>query len=454
LVASLAARYFRVGTPASDRAPPPAERDETTPSSPLRRGLWLFQSQLLILVAATVTNVLSARMLQPSGRGTLAVALQVSYIGVAIVLAGVDRSYPVTAPISNLSAALPAVLRMLLWPAAGLFAVSIAAVLTLRSHHPGVTSYASVIALTTVALVGVTAVRVAAIASPEVVSFVKVTAGSQAILILLAVSLTVLRVHDPRWWLAAYGPAGLVPVAVLGRALRRRSPGNPLEPAVMRSVRVLGVRLLPACLGQIILLRADRLLLPMLSGAEALGIYVVVSTFTELLVWPVQNYVDGAMPVWRRLHNQGLLQTIRVGFVIGAYVGISAGILVWLGGRLLVPAFGTRYAPSRELLFPLSMGSAAYAMSRYYAGLALARGRARQLRIAEMVSVCVALSAYLLLIPSAGARGAAQATLIGYTTSLVLMLGAALTTPEWRRGHRAHDPRPEPTVPLARRGGA
>ncbi|MET8908562.1 hypothetical protein [Micromonospora sp. NPDC004551] len=434
----------------------PRASTETRPSSPTGPARWsalrttglLLAPQLAAAIASVIINVLAARTLGPAGRGHIALLLQLGYLANMLSIAGIDRAYPVLIPPGRGPyLAVRDTTRLVAPIGAIILAVSVPVVAVIgadTASGPWLTAAAFVIAA--VALMSGGAVRTAAAASDLAGPYLVGALAGQSLLVAAAGMLSVLRVDSPGLWLLAYGATlGVSPLAAWALLRRRHRTERVGGAEHLRKARSLGLRLLPAGLASMIMLRADRLLLPWLGSYEQLGLYIVVATVAELAVWPVQSWVDVQASRWHRQHLAGTLRRARPIVVVAGY-GLGAGILLVAAGRVLVPLiFGDGYRDSILLLIPLAIGTLAYSISRVAVGLSVATGRARTALIADIPAMLAALAAYAVLIPERGAYGAAVGSAIAYGIGAALAIVALLTaTPSDDRAGRK-------IVPPARR---
>jgi O-antigen/teichoic acid export membrane protein len=266
--------------------------------------------------------------------------------------------------------------------------------------------------------VWVRANRVGYIVSRTWKPFFVTTVGYQVVLIAAAGALVLLDVDAVLAWALVYLVATVFVVLHLWMR-RRRAADVAVEIDVeQRALRRLGIALLPASLGNTAMLRADRLLLPLLSSSAQLGLYVLVATATELASWPVQQYIDVSLrslrskrpTVWRRLLMTAL------GMAVGLGLGTLAALVCWPVIEFALPA----YRDALGLLPPLVIATAIYSGTRVQQGLLIAAdrpGRASTVELAGMVAACMA---YAVLIPWLGAFGAAWGSVLGYGLALVV----------------------------------
>ncbi|WP_141437053.1 lipopolysaccharide biosynthesis protein [Blastococcus aggregatus] len=383
-------------------------------------------AQVAAAAAGLLVNVLAARGMGPDGRGALAFYLQLAYVLSAVLLAGTDRALPAVRRNSFALRAAEGQMLRLLGP-------GVAVTVFVLLLGPVVAGFAGAemggilaAAAAAMALWGNTvllALRAAAIAAEDTGRFLRVMVSGQAILVVGACGLLALSIESTTVWLCLYGGALLLPAAV---ALVLQRPDLHGNAADRRTTRRLGLRLAPTVIANMVMLRSDRLLLPVLADPAQLGLYVVVAGVTELISWPIQSFVDGRVPLWRRALDQGSLATSRVlgGAAVAAVVAtVTVGHSIsWL----LVPVFGTQYESARPLIWPLAIASGLYAFSRFGAAITVAANRSSLATAIDVTGMLVSASAYVFLIPEHGASGAAVGSLLGYGVAAVASAGAVL----------------------------
>ncbi|HWG98676.1 MAG TPA: polysaccharide biosynthesis C-terminal domain-containing protein [Pilimelia sp.] len=415
----------------------------------------LLTGHVVVLAASLVVNVVSARVLGPAGRGELALLLQLGYVLQIFGVAGSDRAYPALAhPTPGLPAAARDLGRLVAPSLLALVGACLLAGAALSVGGPVPPGYGPGLAALVLAGVLLVTLRTASVAAGTAGFYLRLNVASQLVLVAGTLTLMALEVATPLTWLAVYAAATGAPALYGWLALRRRSPGPAGGPAPpgdadraresrapeegppagqdsaaghadrVRRARRLGWRVLPGTAATITMLRADRLLLPWLGSYADLGRYVVVAALSELILVPVQAYVDAHVPRWRAAQLAGALRPLRVLALAAAYVVGCAALLTVAGRTLLVPVFGPAYAESVHLVAPLAAAAGLWALSRVATGLILATGRSRYVLLTEVPAMLVSIGCYLLLIPAHGAWGAALGSLAGY--GLAGALGLAL----------------------------
>ncbi len=388
----------------------------------------LIAGQLLAGVIALVANILMARALSPTGRGEVALMLQIVYLSTQILLLGTERSfvagYHGTAP----AAAVRAYARLLIVPCAfGLFVVAGFVLLAPARYDPG-PGFVAVVAAYAVVDAGILATRAVAVAVGRVHDFLWARIIESVSVLAMMLLLFFTRVADPAVWVLVYLVAGVLPTTayiVHWLRLPATATNTPIAPGQQRLARREGLALFPAAIANMAMLRVDRLALPALASTAELGLYASVSTLTELLVWPLRAYADSRLGRWRAAHQHGGLNVRSLLVAAVVYTVVVAPIAAAGIYYLIVPVFGPRYAPARAVVLPLVIAAGLYAVSRITLGLLIAKGHSALVSGAEIFGFAVSLVAYLALIPHYGIRGAAWGSLIGYGGCLIFAIAAS-----------------------------
>ncbi len=415
------------------RAERPAPARPAAPVAFLRRQLreshvQLLASQVLTGGVALIANVLMARALSPTGRGEVALILQLVYLSTQVLLLGTERSFMAAYHGTGPAAALRAYARLLAWPAAaGLTAAVVFAAFGPQRYSPGagIVLLIACYALVEAVMLGTRAV---AVATGRMRGFLAARVVETLLLCGLLVALFGLRVTDPAVWILAYLAACLVPT-VAQVVTWSRLPARPGDAAVApgqhRLTRREGLALFPAALSNMAMLRADRLALPALASTAALGLYASVATLTELLAWPLRAYADAKLGQWRAAHRDGGLNPRPLIVAAAVYALVVTPVVAGGLYLLIVPVFGERYAEAKVVVVPLVAAAGLYAISRVCLGLLIARGRGGLVSAAEITGFAASFAGYLLLIPPYGILGAAYGSLIGYGACLLFAVVAA-----------------------------
>ncbi|GGK29961.1 hypothetical protein GCM10010124_23380 [Pilimelia terevasa] len=403
---------------------------------------YLLAGHGVVLGVSLAVNALSAHALGPDGRGALALALQCAYLLHLVVVAGVDRAYPLALPAPAAVGPAARECGRLVVPGAVAVAVLGAAVGALLAARGGGAAAGAplpvLVAAVAVASVGLTAVRTAAVTVGDGATYLRAHLLGQATVLCGAVVLAAAGQGAPTAWLALYAAAPLVVVGA-GYLRGRGGPAPDAGPARAGRIRSAGRRLLPGALAAFGTLRADRLLLPLLASVPALGLYAVAAAFAELCVVPVQNYVDAHLPRWR----DGAVPPLgRLFGAAAAYALAAAAAVAVAGAAFIRVALPAAFAESARVLPVLAAAAGAWAFSRVAAGVVTAARPPGAVSGADAAVLVLTVSAHLALIPRYGLWGAAGAALGGYLAAAVLMAWLAVTA--------ARPPRPDRQAVTAR----
>jgi O-antigen/teichoic acid export membrane protein len=379
---------------------------------------------------AFIANIFAARALHPSGRGELALLLQIAYLSSLGLILGLDRSTPAVYTGTSLHVVTRGLLRLLVVPSLVGLALCLGLIAVAEVMGDGLGSWRLGIVLAGLfAIVNafVRAIRGIAIATGRQVQYLRYTIASQILLLVLIAVLLMRGGSSSTTWLFAYLISGALPTAILLVGwLRSGVLEEPRSVVLRQAARREGVLLLPAAMANSGMLRLDRLLLPAMASTAALGVYASVATMTELLSWPLLSLADARLGRWRAVHDQGEL---RVGKAVAAgvaYAVIAGTALAVVMLVVLVPLFGPEYDSAPELVWPLVLAAGVFGIGQLLVSALTARRRNGLASTAEAVGFGVSLIAYVLLIPHYAALGAAYGSLIGYAAGASVAAAALL----------------------------
>lgn len=379
----------------------------------------LLTCQLLGAAVAFVANIAAARLLDPSGRGELALLLQVAYLSSLGLLLGCDRSVVTVYSGQPARTVTRAFVRLLVAPSALLLVV---VVTLLALPVPGIASWRTALALAAVFAVAnafVRAVRSVAIAAGRNREFIAFSLVSEGLMLLGLAFLVVTGVESTALWMLAYLVVGTVPT--FGWLLRWGTTGAPEDGDVerRRAARREGLQILPSAVAHSGILRIDRLLLAGLASTAALGMYAAVGTMTELIAWPLLAFADSRLGRWREAYDAGTLRmrTLLIGIVLYCVAAVAA--LAVALRLLLVPLLGPAYESAVDLVLPLAVAAAVFGVSQVLITLLIATRKGLFASGIEIAGFAVSVVAYVVLIQRWDALGAAYGSLLGYTTCLV-----------------------------------
>jgi len=403
-------------------------RIRSVPTQENRVALVLLVPQMAIAVGALLVNVFSARALGPSGRGALALHLQLTYIITVVVLLGRDRSYLATiGQLASPDRATQQSRDLLRLPLVLALVTAVAAGLAFAAPTPMWTAalaagYLLVITGNMMSRVS----RSAAITAVHPWPFARAVLASQILLVAVSVALLVLRIDRLEVWFVAYGLTLALPFLcqLVAAGPNRSLDGREREQN--RAARRLGLRLVPSQVGEMALLRADRLLIPLLSSYYQLGIYVVAATMAELASWPLSQYIDSHTPRWREEFEARTIspwRILRQTSIFSLLISVAVAVPAYLAIPLL---FGSEYRAAAALIPLLSVATALFAVSRVVVALTTVADLTRWASLVNGAGVASSLGLCVLLVPRHGALGASYASLVAYGVCAVIGLGGVL----------------------------
>ena len=412
-------------------------RDPTSP---------LVLSQFISAGTAFLINIIASRALAPSGRGELALLLQIAYLSSLVMMFGTDRSLLAVYPGAAVRDVTRAIVRLLLWPTViGLACAVLLAVLPL-SQLGSWQLRLSAAAVFTVVNAFVRAVRSVAIATGRSGSYLRAVIIDSALLLLFFSVLGALGNSSSGTWVLFYAIAGTVPNAyyllswarstVAGTAVPGQPPAgrSPEQDRRRQQPRREGIQLFPAAVATSGMLRLDRLLLPAMASTTALGVYAGIGTMTEVLAWPLFALADARLGQWRQAHDDGTFRIAPVLLTTLGYSVLAGAFFVVVIRELAVPLLGEAYVAENAIVLPLVLAAMIYGMSQILVAMLTARRRNAMASIAETVGFVVSVAAYLVMIPRSGALGAAYASLIGYGASFAVAAAVLAFAPQRRSG--------------------
>jgi O-antigen/teichoic acid export membrane protein/O-antigen ligase len=410
----------------------------------------LLLAQGATAVVALLANIMASRSLLADGRGELALLLQIAYLGTLGVTLGTDRSLVAVYGGLPVHQVVRAQVRLLVRPSVVALCLGLAGDLALPLVGLGRWRLAGlVVGLFIISNAFVRASRAVAIAGDRQHDFVIATIVEQLLLIVALAALALSGVDSVIVWITAYLVTAIGPVVFyLIRWGRTGSPDSDDAPR-RREARREGLQLVPSSLANTGMLRLDRLLLVPMASTAALGHYASVSTFTELITWPLLAFADNRTGVWRRRHDTGHLRSRTI--LLGAMVFVISGSLITAGLTWsLVPLLGPGFEDVHALIPPLVAAAGVLGLSQVVMSLLVARRRNTWASASDMGGFAVSLAAYLTLIPRHGAAGAAWGSLIGYSAALIIGGTALALAGRFDRftAWRASRPRKAPQQPV------
>ncbi len=223
-------------------------------------------------------------------------------------------------------------------------------------------------------------------------------------------------------YLVAFVLSGLAQMAHLGRGLHRAGlfVRPKFAPAAWRTHVRASLPALVQSFAQAGVFRGDRLILGVLAGTGAVGVYSVAATMTELL-WLIPVSIGNAL--FLRVSN-GTVSASTVRKLRAANFALAvvcAAALALLGPTVLRVVFGEEFVEATDVLRVLCLS--AVVVSSYHLDIVRVTGTGALAAGGKLVltGFVVTVVADLALIPPFGVIGAAWGTVIGY---LALAVGS------------------------------
>lgn len=356
-------------------------------------------------------NILMTRALGPGARGQVAFVLQAAYVLAPLVMLGVDRASLRRDSVRDDE---PATRH--------LTPLALVAGIVLFGFYRDWRALAAVVVISTSWL---------AIQRSEALRDHSFARWSRRFLayqgIIAAGTLLMYATGVTRWylWLLPYVvPTALVLLLEIRRAVVRPAPAFG---AVSRT----SIGLLPGSLAGIVVMRAERVLMPALASNAQLGLYVAVATATEPAYWIAQALADHRTGRTEQDHSlRRLLHRLARDIALFTLIASVLGLAVWL---LVEPVFGREYVPARELVLPLVLAVTVLAGYRQVIAWHLAGPTPDDVSRIETATAVLAVPCYAAGIHLLAALGAAWATLVVYGAGLAI----ALVVASWRSGRSA-----------------
>lgn len=369
---------------------------------------------LLTALVGFIVSVLMSRTLGPSGRGEVVFVLQLSYFAWPLFTLGLERwllRRPAM-PASHMASAAYVHLPLL---------AAIAAVVIFAASHSWVLTLASVV---TVSSAGFCIMRGHALGGAGMKLFLRASVLWQICILTCSVLWYALNVTSLAVWLSPYAvPGTLLTVAALGTTIRRPS-------TVRQGLRLLR-RSAPLAFGAVAgtaALRADRLVLPLTSGASQLGLYVGASTTIEMANAIAANRADW-LAAYSALEppasRRAAFRRVGIESMAQLPVIVMAGIFTWF---IVIPLLGEPFAASRQYVAPLCLAALSLAAQRFVNSYNLAGEHPQTAIVADIAQGVASVPIYFISTTSYGALGAAWGSLVVYAIGLaaaVAVMGAS-----------------------------
>ena len=378
----------------------------------------LFAAQISGNAGFFVAVLMVARLLGPSGRGTVAFVTVSCLVLARIASVGVQEASTYLAA-RDASRRGPLLVNLWLFTLVSTATVATVAVLgleltDLRPSFMGTEEMAVLWAGTVIAgfvdagiayLYGIREFRTAAPVTAIAPWIYVVLLGGVAAVGLMTPDVALLC------WLVTHLAWAL---ALAGGSLRVVVPGRPSIPLLRESLHY-GVRAWVGTMARFANFRADQLLLGLIASETVLGIYAVAVNASEMLLYLPAAVASVLVSAVASVDAaQQPLQIKRAFRVVSVLTLGATGLAVVLGPVAIPIVFGSDYTASVQPFVILSLGAWGFAASAIFSGGLLGASRPGRASFGPFTSLVLGIVLDLILIPPFGAIGAASAATIAF----------------------------------------
>ena len=382
----------------------------------------------LILICCVVTGLLSARALGPAGRGDLLVVMLWPPVCAYLVSLGLSQAHRYWV------AKDPACVSML-FSNAIIFAliVGLATLALAELIIPHVVGHRSpeTMRLVRIYLVNIPAALIQLLmigllegarrfgwaGASRLIFFVIQAVGYTA---LWAYSLLTVRSASLIVILAQFSAMAFSLFAVL-RELR---PEWKPSWSKWRAALSYGLRDYPGALADFTTLRLDQLLLGGIASSAAIGLYFVAVRLSEITAVLASSVADALMPeVAASKHTDKADRLLGKSFRLTLYTHLLVLVPLWLAAPLILRyVYGQSFLAASGTLRILLLASVVLTMGEIAISGLNGFGHPGLSTIARLAAAVVTVVSLLLLLPRLGIIGAALASLMGYSATLIVAL--------------------------------
>ena len=368
----------------------------------------LVAASALGALVAFVSSLLMAKVMGPTGRGLVALSLQLSYLLAPLFALGLNVFLLRGATGDVLHARQLLQIPVLMgWAVT----VSLVAISGLLDQFESYLSWFVVLAgPVAISLSSLAVIRAHFVGNRSIAPFTGVALAVNLFSLLAFLYLWVIQASDAGSWAIVYAVPSL-PFTVYALSCRWRI--KPLLKLVRSSSTVLTHSIF-----SLISTRLERVLLPFLVGPGALGLYVVVATTIEAVLWLVRAKAEWLVHSFARqgYSHVGLAYVCRKTWWLLPIILGAAVITVFV----VIPWLGPDYAPAAVLVWPVAISTYVFGLTTYLQSGLIASAKPGSVSKIALLMAAISVAVYPSAILIWGVQGAAWGSVCVYSIGLVV----------------------------------
>jgi O-antigen/teichoic acid export membrane protein len=182
-----------------------------------------------------------------------------------------------------------------------------------------------------------------------------------------------------------------------------------------------GMRDYPGIMADFTTLRLDQLLLGGMASSAAIGLYVIAVRLSEMIVIMAGSIADALMPEVAASENDRAERLLGRSLRLTLYTQLLALVPLWIGAPIVLKyVYGESFLAATSALRILLLASVVMSAGGVMISGLRGFGNPGLATIARMASALVTIVSLLLLLPRLGIVGAALASLLGYSVTMLI----------------------------------
>lgn len=400
---------------------PPESGPSTPPEATatfLGRAVGATLAGVLAKLAAAAAGVIFARLLGPSDRGAMSIAVLIVTLSATAAVFGIDvwllRSARAGADIEHASRlvrhhlirAVPIGIAVIIAAAVPIVGAGVA--------RPDVVAASAMLFATTAIFMPY---AVAPLARRRMRQYAAAIGADAFTGLILSGVVLLAHIDNVALCLVVLGLGRLAGAATASTALRT-SARTPTSDAYRRALSF-GAPSMGGALLTHASYRLDVLLVALLASSTDVGLYVSAAAVMEF-AWVLPDAIGQMLVGHVRDDDRGKVtaQAVRVTVFVVALFGLAVSVF---GSQVMIAAFGEEYVDANRALGPLAVATVLLAVWKLLVFDLAGRDDTRIRVVSAAVGVSVMLMGDIVLIPSFGIVGAATASALGYGASCALV---------------------------------